>query len=210
MLSRIDDIIYPNRCEVIEFTDPQRFVYPIFKNGSTSIIAYAKQQNYKTLINEQIKRILTIDVVLRNPMDRFLSGFNTYIYNTKQSNPQLDVDTIIYFAENYLFLNRHYAPQLSWIIHLSKYTNNQAVLHLHDISSLNGFTPLSIKPNEANMLSPEVVNRLKNNIHNEMYQRLDHLLLELVGKEITVNEILAHLKAQDPIAYLKLSCIALD
>jgi hypothetical protein len=210
MLSRIDEIIYPNRCEVIEFLDLQRFVYPIFKNGSSSLTEYARHQGYKTLLNEQIKRISIIDVVLRNPMDRFLSGFNTYVYTTKKENSNLDVDTIIYFAENYLFLNRHYAPQLSWIFNLSKYTNKQTILHLHDMSALNKFTPLSTKPDEKNMLSEEVVDRLKNNIHNEMYQRLDHLLLELVGKEITINEILAHLKAQDPIAYSKLSCIALD
>jgi hypothetical protein len=210
MLSRLDDIIYPNRCEVIEIEASQRYIYPIFKNGSSSLLEYARQQNYKILLNEQIKRISIIDVILRDPMSRFLSGVNTYVYNTKQEHPELDVDTIIYFAENYLFLNRHYAPQLSWIINLSKYTNTLAVLQLHDMLILNKFTPLSIKPNETNMLSSEVIDRLKNNIHNEMYQRLDHLLLELVGKEITINEILAYLKAQDPIAYSKLSCIALD
>ncbi len=210
MLSRIDEIIFPNRCEVIEIPPLQRFVYPIFKNGSSSLTEYARQQGYKTLLNEQIKQISIIDVVLRDPMSRFLSGVNTYVHNIKKENPQLDVDTIIYFAENYLFLNRHYAPQLSWIINLSKYTNKQAVLHLHDISALQKFTPLSIKPDETNMLSGEIIDRLKNNIHNEMYQRLDHLLLELVGKEITIVEILSHLKSQDPIAYSKLSCIALD
>jgi hypothetical protein len=210
MLSRLDDIIYPNRCEVIEIEASQRYIYPIYKNGSSSLMEYAKHQNYKILLNEQIKRISIIDVILRDPMSRFLSGVNTYVYNTKQANPQLDVDTIIYFAENYLFLNRHYAPQLSWIINLSKYTNTMAVLQLHDMSILDKFTPLSIKPNETNMLSEEVISRLKNNIHNEMYQRLDHLLLELVGKEVTVNEILAYLKQQDPQAYQKLSCIALD
>jgi hypothetical protein len=60
------------------------------------------------------------------------------------------------------------------------------------------------------MLSEEVINRLKNNIHNEMYQRLDYKLLELVGKEVTIAEILSYLKIQDPVAYQKLSCIALD
>jgi hypothetical protein len=210
VLSRIDEIIFPSRCEVIEILPLQRFVYPIFKNGSSSLTEYARQQGYKIFLNEQIKRISIIDVVLRDPMSRFLSGFNTYVYNTKQENPQLDINTIIYFAENYLFLNRHYAPQLSWIINLSKYTDTLAVLQLHDMSILNKFTPLLIKPNETNMLSSEVIDRLKNNIHNEMYQRLDHLLLELVGKEITINEILAYLKAQDSIAYSKLSCIALD
>ena len=210
MLSRIDDIIYPNRCEVIEIEPLQRFVYPIFKNGSSSLTEYARQQGYKTLLNEQIKRISVIDVVLRDPMSRFLSGFNTYVYNILQANPQLDVDTIIYFAENYLFLNRHYAPQLTWIINLSKYTNNLAVLHLHDMSALNKFTPLTVKPDETNMLSPAVIDRLTNNIHNELYQRLDHLLLELIGKEVTIAEILAHLKTQDSQAYSKLKCIALD
>lgn len=171
---------------------------------------YARQQGYKTLLNEQIKRISVIDVVLRDPLGRFLSGFNTYIYNTLQENPQLDITTIIYFAENYLFLNRHYAPQISWIINLFKYTNKQTVLHLHDMSALSKFTPLLINPVETNILLPDVIDRLKNNVHNEMYQRLDHLLLELVGKELTINEIISHLKTQDPVAYSKLKCIALD
>ena len=210
MLSRIDDIIYPNRCEVIEIEPSQRYIYPIYKNGSSSISEYAKQQGYKILLNDQIKRISVIDVIIRNPMQRFLSGFNTYVYNTKQENPQLDIDTIIYFAEHYLFLNRHYAPQLSWLINLSKYTNAHVVLRLQGMTELNKFTPLTNKPPETNMLSPEVINRLKNNIHNEMYQRLEYLLLDLIGKEMTIKEILTHLKTKDPVAYLKLSCIVLD
>ena len=210
MLSRIDDIIYPNRCEVIEIEASQRYIYPIFKNGSSSLNEYANQQGLKILFNEQIKRAAVIDVILRDPTQRFISGFNTYVYNTKQENPNLDVDTIIYFAETYLFLNRHYAPQISWLVNLSKYLNKQTGLRLHDMSSLNKFTPLSITPLETNMLSGEVVDRLKNNIHNEMYQQLDHLLLELIGQEITFSEILTYLKTQNPIAYSKLSCTALD
>jgi len=33
MLSRLDDVIYPNRCEVIEIEPSQRYIYPIFKNA---------------------------------------------------------------------------------------------------------------------------------------------------------------------------------
>lgn len=209
MLSRLDDIIYPNRCEVIELT-PQRFFYPIFKNGSSSIYDYASQNNCKILLNEQIKRTPVIDIVLRDPMQRFLSGFNTYVYNTKRDNPELDATTIIYFAEQYLFLNRHYAPQLSWIINLSRYANKDVSMRLHDMSAISKYTSRSIKPRELNMLSDEVVARLKTNIHNEMYQRLDHCLLELIGQEVTFKEILKHLEHQDPTAYSKLKCIALD
>ena len=209
MLSRIDEIIYPNRCEVIEFTDLQRFVYPIFKNGRTSLI-YAPKYKFKTLINQQIRKAPIIDVILRSPIDRFISGINTFVYNTKKENPHLDLNTIVYFAENYLFLNRHYAPQLSWLINLNKYLNKDAQLRLHDMSTLSEFTTRQMSPPEDKLLTKEQIKRLTENIHNEMYIRLDSLLLQLVGQELSFREILTYLHDQDPTAYSKLSCIALD
>jgi hypothetical protein len=210
MLSRIDDIIFPDRCEVIEIEASQRYIYPIFKNGSTSLIEHAKHQGCKVLLNEQIKRIPTIDVILRDPITRFISGINTFVCHTKQENPNLDVETIIYFAENYLFLNRHYAPQLSWLVNLRRYLHANAKLRLYDMTALSTFTPLTINPIEENLLNIQVVERLKTNIHNEMYIRLDSLLLQLVGSEMTFIDIMTYLHEQDPIAYSKLSCIALD
>lgn len=209
MLSRIDEIIYPNRCEVIEFIDLQRFVYPIFKNGSTSLI-YAPKYKFKILINDQIKRASVIDIILRDPTDRFISGINTFVYNTKQENPLLDLNTIIYFAENYLFLNRHYSPQLSWLLNLNKYLNKNTQLRLHDMKTLSEFTIDHLSPLEDKVLTDEQIQRLTENIHNEMYIRLDSLLLQLVGKEMTLIDIMAYLHEQDPIAYLKIKCTAPD
>lgn len=209
MLSRLDDIIYPNRCEVIDLAS-QRFFYPIFKNGSSSLYEYAQQHNCKILLNEQIKKIPIIDVVLRDPLQRFLSGFNTYVYTTKRDYPELDVNTIIYFAEKYLFLNRHYAPQLSWLINLFKYTNKNTKLRLHDMSAISKYTNISIKMEETNFLSNEIITRLKTNTHNEPYLKLDYSLLKLIGKEFTFSEIFKHLKYQEPFAYSKLKCIVLD
>ena len=200
MLSRIDDIIFPNRCEVIEIEASQRGIYPIYKNGSSSLNEYAQAQKLKILFNKQIRKLSDINVIIRNPQERFISGFNTYVYNTKQENPQLDLDTIIYFAETYLFLNRHYAPQFSWIVNLTRYAGKNTKLHLYGMESLTEFTPLSIKPNETMVLSPEVVDRLNSNIHNEMYQRIDNLLLSLVGQALTFDEILKYLKEKDPKA----------
>jgi hypothetical protein len=200
MLSRIDDIIFPDRCEVIELAS-QRYIYPIYKNGSSSINEYAQAQKCKILFNEQIRKLTDINVVIRNPQERFISGFNTYVYNTLRDNPQLDLDTIIYFAETYLFLNRHYAPQFSWLVNLTRYIDkNETKLHLHGMDSLEEFTPLTLKPNEEKILSQEVVDRLNTNIHNEMYLRIDNLLLSLVGQAMTFNEILTYLKEQDPKA----------
>ena len=210
MLSRIDDIIYPNRCEVIEFFNPQRFVYPIFKNGSSRLFDHAREQNLKVLINEQIKKIPVIDVLLRDPLSRFISGFNTFVNNTKYENPNLDVDTIVYFAENYLFLNRHYAPQLSWLINIKRYMDMQSKFRFHDMVVLPTFTSSTINPAEDKWLDSSTIERLKNNAHNEMYIRLDSLLYQLVGKEMTFVEVMGYLYDQDPIAYSKIKCTALD
>jgi hypothetical protein len=208
MLSRLDDIIYPNRCEVIQLA-PQRFFYPIYKNGSSSVSEYAQQQNCKILINQQLSKIQSIDIVLRNPADRFLSGIKTYVYLTKKEHPQLDASTILWFAENYLFLNRHYAPQLSWLINLNRYTN--ARLKFYGMDQLNEFTPLNIQPIEdTTFIDTSDVQRLTNNIHNEMYQRLENLLLDLIGQELTFSEVLAYLESKDKLAFQKLKCIALD
>lgn len=206
MLSRLDDIIYPNRCEVIEIEASQRYIYPIFKNGSSSITEHAAQQKYKILLNEQIKRINTIDVVLREPTTRYVSGIKTFVHNIKRDNPALDLATILYFAENYLFLNRHYAPQLSWLVQLSRYTTADTRLKLVGMESLGNYTPLSISPPETVAVDYEI----SSNIHNEMYIRLDNLLMNLIGQELTFKEILNYLRQQDPVAYQKLKCIALD
>ena len=203
MLSRIDEIIYPNRCEVIEILPSQRYIYPIFKNGSSSITEYAKEQQYKVLVNEQIKRISVIDVIIRNPCDRFISGINTFVYNTKRENPELDVHTILWFAENYLFLNRHYCPQIAWLVNLSKYST--ARLQFRTMDDLAIYTPLNIGPDEEKILEIDTIERLTNNLHNEMYLRLDNCLLDLIGQQLTFTEVLEYIKNKDPHAYAKLS-----
>jgi hypothetical protein len=68
------------------------------------------------------------------------------------------------------------------------------------MDSLKEFTPLNISPPEKKILSQEVVDRLNTNIHNEMYLRIDNLLLNLVGQAMTFEEIVTYLKEQDPKA----------
>lgn len=210
MLSRLDDIIYPNRCEVIEMEASQRYIYPIYKNGSGSIKWYAVDKKYKSLLNEQLQKLQSIDVIIRDPLTRFISGVNTYVFNTKRDNPKLDINTILYFVENYLFLNRHYSPQLGWLINLSRYIDKNTKLNLYGMESLAEFTPLTIVPDEKKILDADVIQRLNTNIHNEIYLRLDKQLFNLIGQQLTFTEILKYIKVQDPIAYSKLKCIALD
>ena len=205
MLSRLDEIIYPNRCEVIEIVPSQRYFYPIYKNGSSSIKDYAKLQQYKILLNKQIERIDQIDVVIRNPVERYLSGIKTFVYNTKRDNPELDENTILWFSEQYLFLNRHYAPQISWLEHLAGYIRLDTKLKLVGMESLSDYTPLNNKPPENIYFTDKIKERLSNNTHNEMYLRLDNCLVDLIGQKLTYIEILEYIRNKDPHAYVKLS-----
>jgi len=200
MLSRLDEIIYPTRCEVIELAS-QRYFYPIYKNGSSSINEYAKQNKCKILLNQQLSKLDIIDVVLRNPTERTISGIQTFVYNTKRDNPNLDLTTIRWFANSYQFLNRHYAPQLSWLINLNRYTN--AKLRFYDMSEISNITGKNLSVFKDN-------SSVDLNVDYEMFIRLDNLLINLIGKELTFNEVLSYLKQQDKIAFQKLQCIALD
>jgi hypothetical protein len=206
MLNQIFDIIYPNKCEIVK--TPNGYVYPIYKNGSGSINEYALEQKYKILFNEQIKRAQLIHVILRDSESRFLSGINTYVYNTYRDNENLDLATVLFFAENYLFLNRHYSPQLSWLLHLSKYLDNNTKLKLLGMESLSMFTPMNIRPIEGEVLTDKDVNRIRPKLIP--YVELDNILLELIGQELTFKEILSYIKMKNSNAYAKLKCTVLD
>jgi hypothetical protein len=119
MLSHLDRILFPDRCEVREIISSQRYVYVIFKNGHSSINVSRLIDPQRIYINQQILKTKHIDVIIRNPGDRLLSGINTFIQHTLRDNPGLDKNTVEWFALNYLSLDRHYASQFVWLLNLA-------------------------------------------------------------------------------------------
>jgi hypothetical protein len=194
MLSRIDDIIYPNRCEVIELAS-QRYIYPIYKNGSGSITEYAKLSQYKTLFNEQIRRVELINVILRDPLSRFISGVNTYVFNTKRDNPNLDVSTILYFVEHYLFLNRHYAPQFFWLLNLARFSRPDTLVTFSPMTEIGQLTDRHSRAN----VEP-ITDKLKEKIESfdwsklDLYLQLDQILLDHIGQTTTMHDLITHIQ----------------
>jgi len=94
-------------------------IYPIFKNGSSSLMSVAD----KTYVNKQITECNNIDIIIRDPKTRFVAGLNEYC---QQNN--LDVkDTWELVYENKL-INRHFAPQWLWLLHLYKFYKGTVVL----------------------------------------------------------------------------------
>ena len=59
----------------------KNYVYPIFKNATTSLY----QVHDEVLHNQEIAQCNNIHVLIRDPADRFVSGINTYIKKNSQS-----------------------------------------------------------------------------------------------------------------------------
>jgi hypothetical protein len=194
MLSHLDCIIFPDRCEVIEVIPSQRYVYPIFKNAQSSLLTATKQNNWNIFLNEKIKKINSIDVFIRDPVERLTSGISSFIQTTVRDHPELDVNTVNWFAENYLYLNRHYAPQFLWLVNLARYTHIECVLNFLDMSNIKTVTDVHEQPFKKLPVNTHIPN-------NEMYQRIDQVLIDSIGSSLTFTQLVKQIQHKDVHAY---------
>jgi len=194
MLSHLDCIIFPDRCEVIEVIPSQRYVYPIFKNGQSSLFTATKQNNWNIFLNEKIKKINSIDVFVRDPVERLVSGISSFIQTTVRDHPDLDVKTVNWFAENYLYLNRHYAPQFLWLVNLARYTHIECVLNFLDMSDIKTVTDVHEQPFKKLPVNTHIPN-------NEMYQRIDQVMVDSIGSSLTFAQLVKQIQHKDKHAY---------
>lgn len=202
MLSYLDCLIFPDRCEVYEVVPSQRYVYPIYKNGSSSLLLQAYTSKWKVKLNEQNRLLSSIDVILRDPSERLVSGINTFVQHTIRDNSTLDRETILWFAKNYLYLNRHYSLQFSWIVNLARYIGINTTLNLLPMAALSEFTDFNQLPPGIESASAALIENLKEIPNHEMYQRLDNALLQsCLNKSITFKELLSKVRCADPDAY---------
>ena len=201
MLSHLDRVLFPDRCEVIEIIPSQRYVYVIFKNGHSSFFTPQKTNNWSIRINQQIQRINTIDVIIRNPQDRLVSGINTFIQHTVRDNPTLDPATVEWFALNYIALNRHYASQFAWLLNLARYMNPTAKLNLLPMSAIGELTGRDAKPEGVTQADTVLTEKILSVKNNQMYQRIDTVIFNCIGQSLTWQELLQRIKTADPTAY---------
>ena len=201
MLSHLDRILFPDRCEVIEVVPSQRYVYVIFKNGHSSFDSFKIKNPCRILINQQIQRLNSIDVIIRNPHDRLVSGINTFIQHTLRDNTSLDPNTVEWFALNYLSLDRHYALQFTWLLNLARYLNPTTKLNFLPMSVIGELTGKDSKPEGVLPANNALIEKILSIKNNEMYQRVDTTIFKCVGQSLTFKELLQHIKTADPAAY---------
>lgn len=195
MFCEIDSIVFPNSCEVIQVTS-QQYVFPIFKCGRSSLVQTMQEKGWTFVPTEQISDIkYPITVFLREPRDRFLSGVNTYLQHLASENQNLDPDTILYFVNRYLFLNRHYAPQFFWLLNLARYASPATLISFQNMSDINQLTHRHSHAEVA-----PITDVLKSKIEKfdwsklELYFYLDNILFGHVGQTVSLSELLRHVQ----------------
>ncbi len=188
MLSSIDNILFPDECIVLKY-NTNKFVYPIYKNGYTSIGSMNLEQV------QDFSSVDSVDVYIRNPIDRFISGVNTYLTNHCQN---YDKKTVLYFIQEFLFLNRHFCPQFFWLVNLRRYTD--AKINLISFDKFNLFSPYHHKPPGV----PTVDKSLEYIINDKIryYLLLDKVLYEdLLGQTVKFSTIIDTLESKYPTVY---------
>lgn len=186
MLSQIDNIIFPDRCEVLEVA-PQRYVYPIYKNGYTSL----SNSGFEILPITRLPQLDTVEIFVRDPIERFFSGLSTWL----EYNDHLDKDTMLFMAGHHLFINRHYTPQFHWLVNLRRFT--RAKIKINPIEDLSTITNLRLNEN-------------RNKVHYDVshfpkvafYMQLDKVLIEtFLGQTVEFSEIVNAIRQRHPEVY---------
>ena len=109
--------LFNTDCQVLD--TGSHIVYPIFRVGWTTLITIAE----KKIINNDIENCKHIDILIRDPKERFQSGVNEYCF---QNN--LDLDETYLLIEQGKFIDRHFVPQYFWLLHLYKYYKGNVTL----------------------------------------------------------------------------------
>jgi len=196
MFTEIDKVLYPNKCEIIQ-TASHEFIYPIFKNGSSSLFQTAKLNNWKILLNTQIKNCHKIIVFVREPVERFQTGINTVIEHVLREN--LDEKTIIYLIKNNLLINKHFLSQFLWLISLGRYTNPEVILSFKHIESIKDYTDLnkneSLKQNYNFKNDIDVISMMG------FYIEADNFLMKYINTDISFKDLLLNYKKECKLGY---------
>jgi hypothetical protein len=188
MFTNIDFELYPDLCEVAHMPLHSQWVYMIQKNGTSSIREHG-QTKFEILVNEQIRSLEFVDIYIRNPKERYISGVNTFVQYALRDHPDLDRDTIVWAATRYLFLNRHYLPQLLWVVNLSKYLSPDTILRFHDFRNYGNIIDLDhdARITPASQEFKEKILSQNNNL--DFWFFADQILLDLAGSQLCWNDV---------------------
>lgn len=159
------------KCEVVAVGG--RFIYPIFKVGHTSLMSVAE----KIYTDDEIKECDHIDIMIRNPRQRFISGINEYSHRNS-----IDVDTTWKMIKQGKLLDRHFAPQYVWLIHLYKFYRGNITLRSFDF--IKQVTSTHKIQNSIKRPVPVI----------DSFVKVDELLIREIGKRQPLEHLIRRYK----------------
>ena len=164
-------------------------IYPIFKNGRTSLYHYGLEKQAETFTNKQLKNLKHIHVFLREPNERFISGVNTYI---EFENLGSQEDTILKQIEEMKICDRHFIPQYFWLMHLSKYFKGSVRLAtIKELRLTISTKDEPVKPNGTEI--PHVTKKRKEKIKKINFKNYVDVDKKIIKKYINKTVVLKNL-----------------
>ncbi len=132
-------------CTVIEVG---RFtVYPIHRVGFTSLMSVADH----SYTNNQISNLKHINILIREPRERFISGVNEYCKQNKQKVPRVYKKIL-----NENFVDSHFIPQYIWIMNLYRfYKGDITIRPFSFIANITNVHKRNDTPNKVKVEPPE-------------------------------------------------------
>jgi len=179
-------------CEVIKFSENLN-IYPIFKNGRSSLNGYAKHNSFPIVKNKEISNLTDIIIYIRDPLKRFVSGVHTFFYLTQLKLNDINLKKI----ENFEIINRHFAPQCIWLLHLYKFYQGDVILK--DVKEVYDLVPWREGPWTDNpipwiKLTKEQQKQIKS-LDYKKFTDIDYeILYKYINKKICLSKIIKEIK----------------
>ena len=192
MRTALDTELFPDLCEVVEMPLHNQWVYLIQKNGNSSLRHQQTRDNLAVFTNDEIRALDHVDVYIRNPRARYVSGVNTYLQHLQRDYPELDLSTAFWFAKRYKFLNTHYLPQFHWLANLSRYLRSDTKIRFRNFKDFGAITEFKFHADVVPPTRDFVNGLLTDNDGIDLWLYLDQILLELAGEEFTWSELLEY------------------
>ena len=161
-------------------------IYPIYKNGRTSVMFYAEARQIRPLINGQIKRVNTVTAYLRDPRERFIAGVHSFIEFEKRKT-RIDYDTVLHMIASHGLTNEHFEPQYNWLRRLAIHFSGD--IELQPVSALMDLIENRDRPN-----IPEISSEQHSKIDKiQPRHTADDSLLQLIGQTIPIQSIIGRI-----------------
>ena len=149
-------------------------VYPIFRNGSTSLFRACN----KRYVNEEISKCENIQILIRDPSVRFVSGVNMY---SEQNN--LSVEETWSKAQQGILVDRHFCPQYIWLLHLYKFY--KGTVTLRKFEHISTLTSIHRKKSTVEKIQVPILNN---------FVDMDYDLMKLIDKTTDLKEVVKEYK----------------